>query len=371
MTSRERILKTLRGEIPDRVPVTLYEFDGYYDAWIDDEPSYAPSFRYVTDGITDMFRCASVPETTNWPFDSVASEEKKWQEHDAFFTRTTLHTPKGPLKRLTRLDKQVHTTWVLEHWLKNVADIERWLSIPFTGLKFNTALFREVDDKLGDRGIPMPDIADAICQVADLLGFSNLLEMLVLEPKALSRLMNFEQARVLENARAIATAAQGCDAIVRLIGPEYATPPYMSPRFFEKLVVEFDQPIIDILHAAGIYVRLHSHGKIGQVLDMIAAMEPDALDPLEPPPDGDIALDAVKRQIGRQITLIGNVELRFIEHWTTREIEGYVQKVMEQAKANGRFVLCPTAMPIHAPLEEKISDNIIAMVEAGLKYGKY
>ncbi len=38
MFSRQRILATLRGQIPDRIPITLYEFDGYYDDWIESEP---------------------------------------------------------------------------------------------------------------------------------------------------------------------------------------------------------------------------------------------------------------------------------------------------------------------------------------------
>lgn len=31
MDSRERLLKTLNGEETDRVPISLYEFDGFYD----------------------------------------------------------------------------------------------------------------------------------------------------------------------------------------------------------------------------------------------------------------------------------------------------------------------------------------------------
>ena len=40
MTSRERIFKTLQGEKPDRIPVSLYEFDGCYDSWIHNYPEY-------------------------------------------------------------------------------------------------------------------------------------------------------------------------------------------------------------------------------------------------------------------------------------------------------------------------------------------
>ena len=32
----------LKGEPVDRVPISLYEFDGFYDSWIHKAPEYAP-----------------------------------------------------------------------------------------------------------------------------------------------------------------------------------------------------------------------------------------------------------------------------------------------------------------------------------------
>ena len=368
MTSKERILATLRGEIPDRVPISLYEFDGWYDDWILDEPSYAACFSLVKNGVTDQFRNWNLRKSKIWP-DGIF--EETWQEDGSQYWKKTVSTPKGDLVSQQRLDPNVHTVWIIEHWLKTPADIERWLSLPYAGTEYDSSHLAGDMAALGDRGLMMPSIGDAICEVADLLGFATMLEIMTLEPELFFRLMDFEQERVLAHARGLAEAARGFDMAVRVVGPEYATPPYMAPQMFERLVVDYDLPVIEILQDAGIWVRLHSHGNIGQVLEQIQRLHPDALDPIEPPPDGDIEFAEVKRRLGDKITLVGNVEERLLEYSTAAEIDAYVKQLMETGKPGGRFVLCPTAMPLHSPLQPKISDNIIAMVEAGLKYGKY
>ena len=41
MTSKERLLAVLKGNIPDRVPVSAYELNGWnYDSFENKEPSY-------------------------------------------------------------------------------------------------------------------------------------------------------------------------------------------------------------------------------------------------------------------------------------------------------------------------------------------
>ncbi|MFH2068475.1 MAG: hypothetical protein ABII89_03310 [Candidatus Omnitrophota bacterium] len=54
MTSRERILKTLQGEKPDRVGISLCEFDGFYESWIHNHPEYEAILKYA-EGKTDRF----------------------------------------------------------------------------------------------------------------------------------------------------------------------------------------------------------------------------------------------------------------------------------------------------------------------------
>ena len=48
MTSRERLLAVLRGEIPDRVPISTYELNGYGTGnFENNQPSYKPLMDFI------------------------------------------------------------------------------------------------------------------------------------------------------------------------------------------------------------------------------------------------------------------------------------------------------------------------------------
>ena len=136
-------------------------------------------------------------------------------------------------------------------------------------------------------------------------------------------------------------------------------------------VVKYDTELIRMIQEAGFFVQMHSHGKVGSVLDYIEQCAPDALEPLEPPPDGDIELAEVKKRIGEEITLCGNIEMRDFEIGTPEEIDAKVKRIMEDAKGEGGFILMPTATPITVPLEEHIAGNLIQFIDSGIEYGGY
>ena len=127
-----------------------------------------------------------------------------------------------------------------------------------------------------------------------------------------------------------------------------------------------------IIHDAGSKVRLHCHGRIGQVLDLILDTSPDGIDPCEPPPDGDIELDEVKRRCAaRDVSIWGNIELKLLEAQSPDDVRHAVQRCMDQAKEGGGFILLPTAAPINLPLSPITEANYIAMIEAVHEFGSY
>jgi hypothetical protein len=127
-----------------------------------------------------------------------------------------------------------------------------------------------------------------------------------------------------------------------------------------------------LLHDRGAKVRLHCHGKIARVLDMILATGCDGTDPCEPPPDGDIELDELKRRcFPRRCCLFGNMELKVLETETPQRVRDVVRRAMEQAKDGGGFVLMPTAAPINVPLAPQTEANYMAFIDAGLESGRY
>jgi uroporphyrinogen-III decarboxylase len=135
-------------------------------------------------------------------------------------------------------------------------------------------------------------------------------------------------------------------------------------------VKSYDVDLVNLLHRYGGYARLHSHGKVKKVLPAIREMGVDAIDPLEPPPDGDVELREAREILGAETVLIGNIEERLFEIGSKIDIEKQVKKVVEQVADTGGFILCPTAMPISTPLKRKIQQNIIYYINCGLKYGQ-
>ena len=160
--------------------------------------------------------------------------------------------------------------------------------------------------------------------------------------------------------------------LYRIVGPENFTPLYLPPAMFRRFVVPHVTEMTRLIHARGGKVRLHCHGKMARVLDMILETGCDGIDPCEPPPDGDIALDEVKRRChARGVSVWGNIELKLLEHGTPAQVRAEVRKIMGQAKDGGGLVLMPTAAPINVPLSTQTEANHQAFIQAGFEFGGY
>ena len=372
MTSRERILRTLKGEKVDRIPISLYEFEGFYDSWIYDYPEYVRILEYARDKTDKMYFWSPKSDKPNLFYGEIEEksiETKKWEEKKSIHTKTIIKTPRGELSSLQRQDEGVHTTWTLENLCKNEEDAEKILSLPYIPYRPAINSFFELDKKLGDTGIILGDIPDALCLTVEIFGFTKFLLTYIDNRKLIFRLMDFFQERIYNYLKYL--LEKGAATMYRIIGPEYATPPYLHPEEFDKLVTPYDKELVKLLHHYQGFARLHSHGKIKKTLKSFIEMEIDATDPVEPPPDGDVELKEAREILGNKVTLIGNIEERLLETGSEEEIENQVKKAIKEGKtSNGAFILCPTAMPLNTPLNKKVQENIIHYIDCGINYGK-
>ncbi|MGC8971483.1 MAG: uroporphyrinogen decarboxylase family protein [bacterium] len=371
MTSKERLIKVFNREKPDRVPISLYEFDGHYDSWIYNYQEYVEILEYAkgkTDKMSPWNPTADKPVLF---YGEVSPEDVKnytWQEGSSVYTRTIIRTPEGELTTLKRQDEGVHTTWTIEYLCKDAKDAERLFSIEYFPWKPSINSFFKKMEEIGNSGIVTGEIPDALCLTVELFGFYKFLMLYTDNRSLIFRLMDFFQERLYNYLEYL--LSNGVVTVYRICGPEYATPPYLSPREFRSLVVRYDKEIIELLHKYGSKARLHSHGKVKNVLEFISEMNIDAIDPLEPPPDGDITLKEARKILGEKVVLIGNIEERLFEVGTKSEIEIAVKTAIEEGSNSGPFILCPTAMPLTTPLDRKIQENIIHYIDCSIKYGK-
>ena len=141
----------------------------------------------------------------------------------------------------------------------------------------------------------------------------------------------------------------------------------MGPAMYDEFMVAYDSRLMELVHQHGCLVHVHCHGKISGILDRLLGMGVDMLDPVEPPPDGDITmLEAKKRAAGR-LTLLGNIEFRELEFSTPRRIDELVKRAILDGGPE-RVHLFPSATPIER-LTPQYRDNALAYIEAGVKYG--
>lgn len=371
MNSRERILNTLTGKPCDRVPVSTYELVGYNsDAFENKQPSYARLMDFIREK-TDCFYMTHFNTKMGAATTSVR-ENRKWREGASEFTESVFRTPLGEIKKLQREDDDVATVWTLQHLLKEVEDIDRYLSIPF---EVEEVAVRDVEKAVqrlaGVHGIPLISLADPIGEAAGLFDFSTFLVYSVMEREKIKYFLDAIHERQMHVLRMglESLKAVGEKCIFRTCGPEYATPPYLSEVYFADFVFPYIRDITELIHKYGHFSRIHSHGKVRKALEYIVRAGADATDPIEPPPDGDITLDEAKRLFGRDLVLFGNIELKLLEAGKTEDVVDYVKDMVLTGKSGGNFVAMPTAAPIDVPLKPLTEQNYIAFIETALEYG--
>jgi uroporphyrinogen-III decarboxylase len=378
-TSRRRLLTALAGGVPDRVPINTYELAGRNSLdWYNQQPSYRGLMDFVrthTDCITnwnprpatDRYTCEERFLCSDFPVEIETRTEAAGQ-----FQRTTrvCRTPQGDLRSVTQTAPDVYTTWQVEHWCKSMADVDKALSVPYEPARYDASDLARVRAELGEHGLVMASIGDPAYLAADLMSFQDSLMWAFEYTDHFARTVAILAERVLENLR------RQLDCCVldcyRIVGPEYFTPPYLPPAMFQRFVVPHVTEMTRLIHSRGAKVRLHCHGKIGRVLDLILETGCDGLDPCEPPPDGDLELHEVKRRYhAHGASVWGNLELKLLEHGTPDQVRAEVGKIMKQAKEGGGFVLMPTAAPINLPLSPETEANYKAFITAGLELGHY
>ena len=331
MTRRERLIATLEGKPVDRPAVCFHELNGLDEKPENDSPFniYShPSWRPLLDLTREKtdriaMRRACLKGVSPDPLEPYA-EERSFTKDGSRFTVRTIKTGGRTLRERTRRDPGINTTWVEEHLVKDLDDLKAFLELPLESVvgSARTNHVLEAEEALGDTGIVMLDTPDPLCLAAELFDMSDYLVVAMSEPTLFRHLLDRLAPFLYSIADVVSEALPG--RLWRIYGPEYATPPYLPPRLFREYVAAYDRPIVDAIHRHGGYARMHSHGKIKQVLEPLHDMRIDGLDPLEPPPQGDVELHFVRETYGRDWALFGNLEVSDIE---SLPVDRFAEKV--------------------------------------------
>jgi uroporphyrinogen-III decarboxylase len=152
-------------------------------------------------------------------------------------------------------------------------------------------------------------------------------------------------------------------------GVEVATPPMLSPAAFAELVTPYESALVRMIRDAGHLSAIHCHGRVGRVLDQFLEIGVQALEPLEPPPQGDIPLEQALEAVEGRICLMGYVQDQDLYRAEPDEIRAKVRAIrraVEDRMAEGRtgYIMTSTATPYMDPPPPRFVRNYVAYLEA-------
>lgn len=377
MNQRERLYASLRGESVDRPPVSFYEIDGFQQDADNADPfnnyngtTWRPLLelaRDCSDSIVSMG--ANCQLTDENPMAERMSESTWTDENGSLITHCSIRADNRTLTATNRRDPAINTVWQTEHLLKDEEDLAAWLTLPEGEPVYtiDTSSILEMEQRIGDAGIIMLNAPDPVCIVAPLFDMGTWTVMAMTEPDLIQQALERTHRHIMGWVEMVARELPG--RLWRIVGPEYASEPYMPPHLFNAYVTPYLTDIVQAIQQHGGFARVHSHGRLKNILDHIAATGCVGLDPIEPPHQGDVELAYVREKYGAQMTLFGNIEITDIENMPTREFEKKIATALREGPGKRGFVLMPSACPYGreiTPLCLRNYERMIEMAQEGM-----
>lgn len=369
MTSRERFTAVYEGKEPDRVPVRIWGVDLTTQPV---HPSYAPvieAARCKTDLVSSwgmpggLFLSATDAVTVR--VEEGPSDHEEFEER-----RISYETPAGPLTQVHLFNREGKPGYAKKYLIETEEDAERFRSIPYVPVEGDVSSFLEVDQAMGDRGIIITGMSEPMYAVNALMGSEVFAYWSVEQRDLLFELIDMIYERCAHYLTYL--LERGIGPFFGYVGPELCIPPLQSVKDFYDFVVTYDKKLIGLIHEFGGYVWCHSHGNMNAVLEGFMDMGVDCLNPLEPPPWGNLTLAEAKVRTQGKLVLEGNIEKHELYHSEPGAIRERVIGAIQDAGPGGRFILCPSAGLQEWPAcDERTVQNFLTFIETGLEFGTY
>jgi hypothetical protein len=364
----QRLLTALRGGQPDRVPVAVW-LNPLASRWATGissavDPQAAgygevlEAAREYADPIYDWYAPSGLLFTA---YDVQLRSERIAPER----VRHTIQTPKG---ELTCVVQDRSGGGVEKHWVESLEEMERLLSIPYVASRPDLSEFLQTRERLRGVSLAQVTLPDAVCGLDPIAPELRSL-WTITERDLVREILDISFRRISDLLDYLLEGGVG--PLYYFNGPEYAIPPLMSPRDFEEFVVHYDQQMVAKIHDYGHLTQIHCHGRTNRFLERFVAIGTDSLNPLEPPPLGDVVLADAKRRVGQQMCLVGNIQYEDLASASLEGVEALVREAIVQGAPGGGFILSLCAAPYEVPLPPKTAANLIHFMKMGRKYGQY
>ncbi len=389
MNGRERLLKALKHEPTDRVPVApftyynaIYEMFDYKPTIADffDPPDFDPVEKFVEYcdyfGFDVLHVLGSVWDfwVANTMMDqSIARSAENWdvsiddlyKGDDELLRTVTIKTPGGDLRHVevhNRTSKYLVVSATTEYLIKTREDFEILRRYAPPADRMDTSLISRARKATGDKGLVTANTHGTF----NILGLFRRLEDVLMDPltdEGLYReMVEYFLPRLVQRAQAMVNA--GAD-VIEVAGHWTGQ---VGPKIFLKYIYENENRLAKAIHAMGVPVIYHNCGDAARIMRYYNDLEIDCWGYLTPPPHADVILDEALAVLRPTLTLRGNIDqIDFLMQATPQQVKDKVREVLAKVMPRGNWILSTTDFFFDGTPYE----NIRALSQAVQEFGWY
>lgn len=352
MTSRERILRVLNHQIPDRVP-------------IHDSPWAATVRRWYKEGLPED---TTPSEYFGYEFEFFGADTsprfpvKVIEKNEEYIITTT---PEGGKRRNHR---DYSTTPEIIDWPIKTKDdwkeIKKLLTPDFTrvdwasGLSRNKTAYEEGKFCVFSGGYGY-DILQSYMKSEQLL------ITMVEDPGWVKEMIMTLAELTIVMADLMIRNGFKFDGAFLFNDMGYRNGLLFSPDTYMKTHYEADKIVFDYFHSKGMKVFLHSCGNVKELIPVLIEVGLDCLQPLEVKAGMDLI--ELKEKYGDKLSFMGGIDVRLMSDPDPSKIEEEIKRKFEVAKKNGGYIYHSD----HSVPKDVSFQQYCYVIELVKKYGVY
>ncbi len=336
MRFRERIISTFEGKPTDKI-VWQPRIEKWYEARVTlgDMP-----VRYR--GMSYLEICDNLEISPRY-FPSIDKSRHIWEKtavnkieggdvkietkesEDNIYIKYS--TPLGELNEIRRKTVYGISNYTTDFPVKNEEDMKIMNYIlEQEEFKFDPELFKKLDMKIGDRGVPIAVLPHAPLMrlMLDFMGFERTVKMLWTKRETTEDFLRSIEANDAKIEKAIKESPYRIVNFADNVHHDLCSPP-----LFKKYMLPNYQRRTREMHAAGKFCISHWDGYIKKLLPLVKETGLDALECVTCLPQGDVDLDEIQAALDGMVFMDVMAALWFLPWSSSEELRDYARKVIE------------------------------------------
>ncbi|OQA02240.1 MAG: methylcobalamin:coenzyme M methyltransferase [Planctomycetes bacterium ADurb.Bin412] len=359
MTSKERMMRALHRGKPDRLPVSVHQWQTYHLNQFMNGMDALSAFQATgMDAAIQYFETMGqfwIPEA-----EKQAAQSSQWRDDILVVSddpaNKILHhiitTPEGSLTYKT--GGNLMTTWITEYLVKKHEDIElidKYMPVGTLNKEHVAKAYDEVGDAGILRGFVWGDQAGCWQHACCLMDVNDLIIETFENPDWVHR---FLQILLKKKLRFIEESLRGAKFDLIETGGGAGSDTLISPKIHREFCMPYDRQMHRALHECGHLTTYHTCGGMMHILDLIMENETDASETLSPPGTGGNISEPekVREKYGGKVAMIGGMDqFNVLSTGTREQIQKEVRRLFEGFGPEGGYILSASDHFFETPVE--------------------